>query len=325
MCQMIKGINYISRVIEKRIGLKRWWPCWSNERVRFWPAYVLSFCVRNRLCTRRSFDQTKIPSHLIIALLYRNYTGTTQCRINQRSRIEISAQIQHVVCGRLMRSLSKWPCGEMASRLTTTQRESGDCRFDPCLGHFFSYHNQFAILQVWRSFRLQAPYNSIIYLSIFVKRSSKPIVNPFARHNSSGVVLTYTAQFARDRLFVACLLPRCMISAQTWLLSFFFSYYHLNGRDYSRNSAQPCGRYAAHARLPAGDARREFAPQHYHSARHRVWQDTHRRPPHEARDGKADDKGTYRLPFIVKANVLMLCNTHGSSPQLSLSANSRWM
>ncbi|KAF9527162.1 hypothetical protein CPB83DRAFT_856473 [Crepidotus variabilis] len=29
------------------------------------------------------------------------------------------------------------PCGEMASRLTTIERASGDCRFDPCLGHLF--------------------------------------------------------------------------------------------------------------------------------------------------------------------------------------------
>ena len=45
-----------------------------------------------------------------------------------------------------------WPCGEMASRLTTTQRESGDCRFDPCLGHFFSLFVKFLLLWSVRNF-----------------------------------------------------------------------------------------------------------------------------------------------------------------------------
>ena len=33
----------------------------------------------------------------------------------------------------------KRPTGEMASRLTTIEVSSGDCRFDPCVGHFVFY------------------------------------------------------------------------------------------------------------------------------------------------------------------------------------------
>ena len=58
------------------------------------------------------------------------------------------------------------PCGEMASRLTTTQRASGDCRFEPCLGHLLFSSIEIILKKFLTFFSANLYYNCLKGLRI---------------------------------------------------------------------------------------------------------------------------------------------------------------